>query len=93
MRVAPPVPINRSVNDHSFYWYVQTTNIAMFPAFINAFSSRLRVKDDPFDQHVSLFIDFLCRVVVRTNSQNKQLVRGINTICEGKFKCQQAAER
>ena len=47
----PPLPINRSVNDHSFYWYVQTTNIEMFSAFINAFSSRFRVSDNCLDQH------------------------------------------
>ena len=29
-----PLPINRSVNDHSFYWYVQTAYIEMFSAFI-----------------------------------------------------------
>ena len=47
----PTLPINRSVNDHSFYWYVQTTNIEIFSGFINAFSSRFRVKDNPLDQH------------------------------------------
>ena len=47
----PPLPINRSVNDHSFYWYVQTTNIEIISAFLHAFSSRLGVKPNSFDQH------------------------------------------
>ena len=68
MVTPPPLPIDRSLNDNGFYWYVQTTNTKMFSAFINAFSSRLRICANPLDQHgppvtISLVLDFLCRVV------------------------------
>lgn len=38
----PPflLPINRSVIDYSFHWYVQTSHIEIFSAFTNAFSYR-----------------------------------------------------
>ena len=54
--------------DHSFYWYVQTTNIGMFSAFINEFSNRLQVCQPPLSTWppvaISLVLDFHCRIVV-----------------------------
>ena len=93
MVTPPPLPIDRSLNDNSFYWYVQTTNTKMFSAFINAFSSRLRICADPLDQHgppvmISLVLDFLCRVVfVAIHDSNKQLVRGIKLGIAYKWNC------
>ena len=57
----PPLPIKWSVNDHSCYWYVQTTNIEMFSAFINVFS-KLRVSADPVDQHGHLSGSHWCSI-------------------------------
>ena len=46
--VTPPaLPINRSVNDNSFYWYVQTTYIEMFSTFINRHSILDHSTDQP----------------------------------------------
>ena len=82
MVTTPPLPINRSVNEHSFYWYVQKTNIDIFFSFIKAFSDRIRVYADLLDQHASLSRShsprFPMQIVVRSNSRNKQFVRGIN---------------
>ena len=87
------LPIDRLVNDHSFYWYVQTTNIEMFSAFINAFSNRFRVSADPLDQHGRLLrshwssisyaeLSFVAHFSLHTK---KNLARGIcYTIIFGK---------
>ena len=67
----PHLPINRSVNDHSFYWYVQTIIINIFFCiYQRVFRQTLSLWRTPrsiwLSVTISFVLDFLCRVVVRS---------------------------